>query len=94
MDMPVTEPFMIPAPGGARDVELSRKSTVSMEAFDASENIFTMIAHDATLLDVVEFFPKSTANQWKEKGWKKQGLWKFLADFEEAVKEVEEVGRG
>ena len=55
--------------------------------FDAQENILVMIAHDNTMLDVVDFFPHS-ANDWKSKGWREKGLWKFLRDFHEAVKEM------
>lgn len=84
---------MIPAERGAYNVDESRASAIKMTDFDANENIFTMIAHDDTLIDIVEFFPTATANQWKEKGWRELGLWKFLRNFEEAVKEAEIRGR-
>ncbi|KAL9612333.1 MAG: hypothetical protein Q9167_003066 [Letrouitia subvulpina] len=93
IDMPTTEPFMIPAKGGAYNVDESRDSAIKMSNFDANEKIFTMIAHDDTLMDIVEYFPTATANQWKEKGWRERGLWKFLRKFEEAVKEAEIKGR-
>lgn len=57
-----------------------------MQAFDAHENIFVAIAHDHSLKDVYDYFPKS-ANGWKEKGWKKEGRWRFLAEFGTGSKE-------
>jgi hypothetical protein len=48
-----------------------------------------MIAHDHTLLDVVDFFPKE-ANDWKAKGWKEEGRWRFLKGFRKAVELVRE----
>jgi hypothetical protein len=45
--------------------------------FDGKENILVVLAHDAGLLDVLDFFPKDI-NDWKEKGWKEQGHWRFL----------------
>lgn len=70
------------------DVKGAQESIEKMEDFDAHENVLTIFAHDQTLLDVVGFFPKETANDWKEKGWREKGLWKFLRDFEKAVNEA------
>lgn len=83
-----TEPYydqMTTAPD--RDVPKAQDSLTKMADFDASEDVFVVIAHDASLLDVVEFFPKS-ANAWKEKGWKERGHWRFLGDFGEAASRV------
>lgn len=55
--------------------------------FDAHENILTVIAHDGSIVDVLEYYPKS-ANPWKEKGWKPASEWRFLADFKGAVNAV------
>ncbi|KAI3584274.1 hypothetical protein IWW34DRAFT_815496 [Fusarium oxysporum f. sp. albedinis] len=52
----------------------------TVQPFDANDNVFTAIAHDASLADVVDFFPNS-ANEWKAKGWKREGHWRFLSDF-------------
>lgn len=65
-----------------------------MGALDGKENVLVMIAHDEHMLDVVTCFPKGKANGWKAEGWKEKGAWMFLGDFEEAVREREEVGRG
>lgn len=55
-----------------------------MQAFDADDDIFVIMAHDSSLMDVVDFFPKS-ANNFKNKGWKEKGRWAFLKDFAVAV---------
>lgn len=40
-----------------------------------------MIAHDPTSLDVFDFFPKGTLNEWKSKGWKQASHWGFLSEM-------------
>lgn len=47
-----------------RDLELAEEGIRKMAEFDANENVFVVIAHDDTLLDIVDFFPKR-ANDWK-----------------------------
>jgi len=84
-----TEPFFEIAvleggKGVAHDVEAATESIRRLEEFDASPDVFVAIAHDDTLLDVVDFFPK-TAGAWKEKGWVKDSRWRFLKDFKKAV---------
>ncbi|KAH8431736.1 uncharacterized protein LDX57_009391 [Aspergillus melleus] len=80
-----TAPFyanLSPAPD--RDVAEAEASLDKMRDFDANEDIFVVIAHDSTLLSVVDFFPKR-ANEWKERGWKEMSRWRFLEDFGQAV---------
>ncbi|KAF2973443.1 hypothetical protein GQX73_g75 [Xylaria multiplex] len=67
-----------------RDVAEAEATIHKMIDFDANEDVFVVIAHDKSLLDVIDFFPKS-ANEWKVKGWKETGRWRFLEDFKEAV---------
>ena len=57
-----------------------------MTEFDAQDNIFSVIAHDLSLMDVVEFYPLNL-NFWKDKGWKEQGHWRFLRDFDTGKEE-------
>ena len=59
----------------------ARDSVEKMTEFDAHESIFPVIAHDESLFDVVDFYPAS-ANDWKAKGWKTEGVWRFLRDFD------------
>ncbi|KAL8998546.1 MAG: hypothetical protein Q9169_002386 [Polycauliona sp. 2 TL-2023] len=93
-DVPTNQPFFQISPIGAHDVAQCHESVNKMSTFDGRDDVLVMIAHDAHMLDVVTMFPKGKANGWKEEGWKEKGTWKFLKDFEEAVKEREEVGRG
>jgi hypothetical protein len=51
---------------------------------DADEKVIVVMAHDNTLLDVVDFFPKYL-DGFVGKGWAKQGRWRFLKDFRGAV---------
>jgi hypothetical protein len=67
-----------------RDVAEAEATIDKMFAFDASEDVFVVIAHDRSLLGVIDFFPE-TVNAWKEKGWKEAGRWRFLEDFKGAV---------
>ena len=45
--------------------------------FDAMENVFVIFAHDKSLADVIDHYPR-TANGWKSRGWKEKCLWRFL----------------
>lgn len=58
-----------------------------MISFDASDDIFIILAHDKSLLEVIDFFPNK-ANEWKTKGWKDTGRWRFLEDFKDAITNV------
>lgn len=57
-----------------------------MELFDASPDVFLIIAHDATVLDIVPFFP-NTLNGWDVADNKALSTWRFLRDFEGATKQ-------
>jgi hypothetical protein len=71
----------------------SREAAVAVREklirLDANENVFTIIAHDGTIVDLLEYFPAS-ANDWKAKGWGTAARWRFLRDWERAVKAQEE----
>jgi hypothetical protein len=70
--------------GADRNVTLIVESVSKMTEFDARDDVFIVIAHDASILDVVDVFPKR-ANAWKEKGWKEESQWRFLADYKAAL---------
>lgn len=59
----------------------AQESLDRMHVFDAQENILIAIAHDHSLYDLYEYFPEK-ANGWSSKGWKREGRWRFLRDFE------------
>ncbi|KAL9040354.1 MAG: hypothetical protein Q9180_001959, partial [Flavoplaca navasiana] len=92
--LPTNQPFFQISASGAHDVRKAQDSVNKMSAFDGRDDVLVMIAHDAHMGDVVTCFPDGKANGWKVKGWKEKGAWRFLRDFEEAVGEREEVGRG
>ncbi|CAE6422839.1 unnamed protein product [Rhizoctonia solani] len=85
----VTRPFYHvadPPQGGAAstDPAEAQRSVEKLMDIDCHENILTIIAHDATMLDVLEFFPK-TLNDWKSKGYREESLWRFVKDFQDAL---------
>lgn len=74
------EPFCGIRDGHPYQVDMAREALKCIEAFDADENIMVIMAHDWTLLRVMEFWPKP-ANGWHEKEWKKKGRWELLKDL-------------
>ena len=79
-----TTPFFRPSTSAASfyvDPKTALESTVKLREFDADPNILIAIAHDPTSLDVFDFFPKHTMNDWKAKGWKKAAHWGFLSEI-------------
>jgi glyoxylase-like metal-dependent hydrolase (beta-lactamase superfamily II) len=85
------EPFhTFPDVPDGKGVNHSREGALNsrekLMSLDASDDVFTVIAHDASVLDVVEFFP-ATSNDWKEKGWGKAARWKFLECYKAGVKQ-------
>ncbi|KIV94080.1 hypothetical protein PV10_05236 [Exophiala mesophila] len=63
------------------DVPLATKTMRQLQELDCDENVFVIIAHDSTVRDGVDHFPKSL-NDWKAKGWGKALKWAFLRDLE------------
>jgi len=59
------------------DLVTARESVRKLGAFDANPDVFVVIAHDASLVPIVELFPASL-NEWKAKGYKERGLWAFV----------------
>ncbi|KAJ6512251.1 beta-lactamase-like protein [Mycena vitilis] len=55
----------------------ARASIVKLGDFDANHDVFVILAHDGSLVDVVSPFPASL-NAWQEKGWKQRATWAFL----------------
>lgn len=71
--------------GVAHDVDEAERTIGKVIEADARDEVLVVMAHDDSLLDVVDFFPKY-ANDFKHKGWIENGRWLFLKDFKEAVK--------
>lgn len=78
------EPFTRIRAGHPYNVEQSRDALKATEALDADDDILVIMAHDWTLLNVLDYFPKS-ANRWHEAGWKERSRWEFLKDFVKVV---------
>ena len=80
-----SEPFVVVGEKSpAIDLAAAREVVNKIKAFDADDNIMVITAHDWSLLEVLELYPQS-ANNWKAKGWKEKGRWRFLVDFQKAV---------
>ncbi|EEB99743.1 hypothetical protein MPER_00503, partial [Moniliophthora perniciosa FA553] len=76
-----TEP-MLTVPTGISfysDRESAIESQKALGVLEADPDVFLMIAHDVTLLSVVDMFPL-TLDAWKEKGWKEKLVWQFLEE--------------
>ncbi|KAJ7695499.1 beta-lactamase-like protein [Mycena rosella] len=59
------------------DPPTARASIEKMGSFDANADVFVVLAHDSSLLSVVEPFP-ALMDDWKAKGWKNLVTWAFL----------------
>jgi glyoxylase-like metal-dependent hydrolase (beta-lactamase superfamily II) len=87
-----TKPFFIvarPETGAkvAHDVEAADASIAKLQEMDGLDEVLVVIAHDASLLSVVDIFPKY-ADGFLKSGWAKTGKWVFLKDFADAVKHL------
>lgn len=51
-----------------------------LQGFDALAEVFVIVAHDSSLLDILPFFPLKLT-QWDEANYKARGRWLFLRDF-------------
>ena len=71
--------------GMANDVDEAERTIAKVQEADgATEEVLVVMAHDDSLLDVVDFFPKE-AGAFGSKGWVGMGRWAFLKDFKDAV---------
>ena len=79
-----TEPFyaVSTAPGTFyADPPKAMESIRALAEFDADPNVLVAIAHDPTSLDVFDFFPEGTMNEWKTKGWKEKMEFGFVNEL-------------
>ncbi|KAJ5705067.1 beta-lactamase-like protein [Penicillium majusculum] len=68
------------------DPDTAQKSIENLKAFDTNPNIFTCLAHDNILLDILPLFNTATErniNDWKEQEYKKRAYWGFLREIPE-----------
>lgn len=67
----------------ASDPATAMASLRTLQQLDEDNGIvFFTVAHDKSLLEVIELFPK-WANDWRSRGWAKQARWSFLKDLTE-----------
>jgi len=84
------EPFFgIQEAGAYADPPKARRTLEKVQEADASDDVFVVVAHDDSLMDIVDFFPNS-ANEWKAKGWGEKGRWAFLKYFGEELKGLQD----
>jgi glyoxylase-like metal-dependent hydrolase (beta-lactamase superfamily II) len=62
------------------DIPLAQHTATWLQELDADDRIFVIIAHDSTVRDGVDHFPKSL-NDWRSKGWGKSLKWAFFKDL-------------
>jgi len=83
-----TRPFYLPAKLETspthHDVDEAIKTIEKIQKADIAENVLVALAHDKSLLGVVDFFPKQ-ANSFMKNGWNLKTRWRFLKDFAAAV---------
>ena len=65
------------APGMQENLEEAEQTVEKLKAFDGRDDVMIVITHDATLLNILEFFPQDI-NDWKARGWAAQARWLFL----------------
>ncbi|EPQ56220.1 Metallo-hydrolase/oxidoreductase [Gloeophyllum trabeum ATCC 11539] len=66
------EPFLAIAaepPTVYDDPPTARQSIKNLGMFDGSPDVLILLAHDASIQHLLNFFPQK-ANDWKERGWK------------------------
>ncbi|KAJ5638499.1 hypothetical protein N7528_000889 [Penicillium herquei] len=73
----ITDPLYTPTFG--HHIPLIIETIGKLQEVDCRDDVFVIIAHDATVRDAVDHFPLSL-NAWKERGWGKDLRWAFLRD--------------
>ena len=66
------------APGMHEDIAQAKETVVKIQAFDGRDDVMVVLAHDATLLGVLDFFPQDL-NGWRSKGGRRRAagcFWK------------------
>lgn len=79
-----TTPFYEPNPLMNASIHEAEAAIEKLQSFDALAEVFVIVAHDSSLLDVLPFFPLKLT-QWDETDYKIRGRWLFLRDFLKAL---------
>lgn len=67
------------------DPAAARVSVSKAQTFDADPDFFVLIAHDTSLVDVLDFFPASL-DGWKATGHKRDLVWRFVDEANPAFR--------
>ncbi|EGS20279.1 uncharacterized protein CTHT_0040180 [Thermochaetoides thermophila DSM 1495] len=67
------------------DVDELLRTVNKLQDADAHKNVLVAAAHDESLAEVVEFFPKGKLNDFAQRGSVSRLRWRFLRDFAKAV---------
>jgi glyoxylase-like metal-dependent hydrolase (beta-lactamase superfamily II) len=78
--------YEIPDGRVAHDTKEAMETIGKVQEADAQGRVLVVMAHDDTLIGVVDFFPKYVEG-FVEKGWVDESRWAFLGDFKQAVAE-------
>ena len=78
-------PFLGLDPSFPENLADAERTIRSIQDFDFDERVFVVCAHDVSLFDILDFYPK-TASDWKQKGWKEKGRWAFLAHLQKVAR--------
>ncbi|KAH6678469.1 hypothetical protein B0J14DRAFT_625064 [Halenospora varia] len=70
----------------AHDADEAERTIGKVIEADARDDVLVVMAHDESLVGVVEFFPQY-ADDFQKKGWVEKSRWLFLRDFRGAVDE-------
>lgn len=76
--------YEIAKSGVHMDPAAAEKTIEKIQEADAQDKVLVVIAHDETLLHVLDFFPK-LANDFASKHWVEESRWAFLKDFKDAL---------
>ena len=66
------------------DLAAAEATVSKLKAFDGRDDVMIILAHDASLLEVLDFFPQDL-NAWKSNAWLAESRWLFLKDFDRIV---------
>ncbi|KAI0302527.1 hypothetical protein BC826DRAFT_965865 [Russula brevipes] len=78
-------PFYTVAPFMQTDPVAYRTTLEAVVTLDASPDVFVTFAHDSSLCDIFEVYPKGELTEWYKDGEtskKEIGRWRFLKDFQ------------
>ncbi|KKK20297.1 hypothetical protein P175DRAFT_0439724 [Aspergillus ochraceoroseus IBT 24754] len=79
-----TEPFFTLSPVLFPEYDVALDTVRKIEELDAADNIFIILAHDESIKESLDLFPRPI-NDWKAKGLRSETRWLFCKDFEDAL---------